>query len=61
MIIKENQSTGGRCMNNKEKTRDFEADYYEELHRRFKLEEENEILKKALINVCLRLGESQRE
>ena len=30
-------------MNNKEKTRDFEADYYEELHRRFKLEEENEL------------------
>ncbi len=42
-------------------SRDFEADYYEELHRRFKLEEENESLKKALINVCLRLGESQRE
>lgn len=61
MIIKENQSTGGRCMDNIEIARDFEADYYEELHRRFKLEEENESLKKALINVCLRLGESQRE
>ena len=48
-------------MDNIEIARDFEADYYEELHRRFKLEEENESLKKALINVCLRLGKSQRE
>lgn len=39
----------------------YEALYYEEVGKRFQVEEENEKLKKALINVCLKLGESQRE
>lgn len=38
-------------------SRDFEADYYDELQRRFKVEEENEKLREALVNVCLKLGD----
>lgn len=43
-------------MNKVEVTKqNYEAMYYEELQKRFQAEEENKRLKKALINVCLRL------
>lgn len=54
---REIQSIGGKDMNKEATVQpNYEALYYEEVGKRFQAEEENEKLKKALINVCLKLN-----
>lgn len=57
VVHREIQSIGGKDMNKEATVQpNYEALYYEEVGKRFQAEEENEKLKKALINVCLKLN-----